>query len=141
MSAEFDVIELSKYIINKCIENQHPINNLQLQKILYYIKKQYLKNNQVAFDDYIEAWPYGPVVPKSYYEFCYYGVMKLNDRFEVRKLNNTKIIDSIIEEKSELHPWKMVEDTYKPGGAWDLTYKNGKGYKSLISNDLITLEL
>ena len=141
MNAEFDVIELSKYIINKCIDTNHPISNLQLQKILYYIKKQYLKKGLLAFDDYFEAWPYGPIAPKSYYEFCYYGAMKLVNHFEVRKFNKTRIIDSILKEKSQLDPWIMLEDTQTSGGAWDLTYKNGKGYKSLIDNALIAREV
>jgi uncharacterized phage-associated protein len=46
-----------------CGTDQHPISNLQLQKILYYIQKTFLENGMVAFDDEIEAWKFGPVVP------------------------------------------------------------------------------
>ena len=34
----YPVLELAKYIVVKCINDRHPISNLQLQKILYYSK-------------------------------------------------------------------------------------------------------
>lgn len=44
-------IKLARYIINKCAEDEHPITNLQLQKILYYVQREYLrKHNEPAFD-------------------------------------------------------------------------------------------
>lgn len=38
---------------------QHPISNLQLQKILYYVQKAFLQSGGIAFDDDIEAWQFG----------------------------------------------------------------------------------
>ena len=59
----YTAINLSKYIVFKCIEDGHPISNLQLQKILYYIQKDFLCRDDLAFSDDIEAWQFGPVVP------------------------------------------------------------------------------
>ena len=54
------VLELSKYIVMKCIKDNHPISNLQLQKILYYIQREFLqKLGMLAFSESIEAWPFG----------------------------------------------------------------------------------
>lgn len=36
----YSAMEITKYIINKCTKEKHPISNLQLQKILYYIQKK-----------------------------------------------------------------------------------------------------
>ena len=59
----YRAMDIAKNIINKCTTDQHPISNLQLQKILYYIQKAFLENDRVAFEDESEAWQFGPVVP------------------------------------------------------------------------------
>ena len=47
----YNAIDLSKYIVSKCVTDGHPISNLQLQKILYYIQKDFLQRDEVAFSD------------------------------------------------------------------------------------------
>ena len=39
----YKATELAKYIVTKCTNEDQPITNLQLQKILYYIQKEFLK--------------------------------------------------------------------------------------------------
>ena len=51
----YSAIHLSKYIVSKCVSDGHPISNLQLQKMLYYIQKDYLSRDDQAFSDDIEA--------------------------------------------------------------------------------------
>jgi uncharacterized phage-associated protein len=47
-----------------------PITNLKLQKLLYYAQGWILAlADRPLFDDRIEAWPHGPVVPPVYGEF------------------------------------------------------------------------
>lgn len=52
----YSAVDLSKYIVYKCITEGQPISNLQLQKILYYIQREFLKNDRIAFADDIQAW-------------------------------------------------------------------------------------
>ena len=63
----YTAIDLSKYIVSKCINDGYPISNLQFRKILYYIQKDFLSRDDLAFSDGIEAWQFGPVVPNVYY--------------------------------------------------------------------------
>ncbi|MBD5113122.1 MAG: DUF4065 domain-containing protein [Ruminococcaceae bacterium] len=134
-------IELARYIVNKCVEDNHPITNLQLQKILYYIQRDYLKkHNTRAFMDHVEAWQFGPVVPDVYYAFCYYGAMPIENCYDNTTdmdIDDLDMVDRIVEEKRDLEPWDMVNDTHKRGGAWDKTYKDGAGNRSTINIDLI----
>lgn len=135
----YSAIELSKYIVTKCIKDDSPISNLQLQKILYYIQKDYLMRDDIAFTDDIEAWQFGPVVPNVYYRFCGFGAMPITSTFESFDIvgHNLKIIDGIVEEKRTLDPWEMVEETHKKGGAWEQIYQNGLGNHKVIPRDLI----
>ena len=59
-----DVMRLAKYIVQKCYQDGHPISNLQLQKILYFLQIMYgrsTEGKELLFQDDFEAWPYGPV--------------------------------------------------------------------------------
>ncbi len=70
----YDVLDVSRYIINYCNEKGYPISNLKLQKLLYFVQAYFLvKKNEACFEEPIEAWQYGPVVPKAYHEFKEYG--------------------------------------------------------------------
>ena len=135
----YKAMELSTYIVSKCIKEDCPISNLQLQKILYYIQKAFLNRGDRAFSDNIEAWQFGPVVPNVYDHYCGYGAMPISFssiKCDVAK-EDKQLIDSIVESKRVLAPWDLVEETHKKGGAWDKTYKNGSGSHEVIPTELI----
>lgn len=135
----YSALELSKYIVSKCIKDGQPISNLQLQKILFHIQKMFLQEGGPAFSDSIEAWQFGPVVPKVYYEFCGFGAMPITMQYQSASIcpEDKIAIDNIVESKRELSPWDLVEETHRLGGSWDQTYRNGAGNHRVISPDLI----
>ena len=109
----YKAMELSTYIVSKCIKEDCPISNLQLQKILYYIQKAFLNRGDRAFSDNIEAWQFGPVVPNVYDHYCGYGAMPISFssiKYDVAK-EDKQLIDSIVESKRVLAPWDLVEET------------------------------
>lgn len=129
-------LDLSKYIITKCMNDRKPISNLQLQKILYYIQVEFLQKRGIrAFSDEIEAWQFGPVVRAVYQQYCGAGSFPLRIKYEdVPMLSgDDKItIDRIIEEKRDKKPWDLVEDTHDKKKAWYHIYNGGQGNKSII---------
>lgn len=135
----YKAIDLANYIVDKCIKDDDPITNLQLQKILYFIQKDFLKRGARAFSDDIEAWKFGPVVPNVYFYFCGFGAMPISiSRDTVPNLTSDKnIIDNIVEAKRKLDPWIMVKETHKITGAWYKVYNDGKGNHCVIPVNLI----
>nr|WP_312578210.1 type II toxin-antitoxin system antitoxin SocA domain-containing protein [Sedimentibacter sp.] len=138
----YDVIELSKYIINYAKEHNKTITNLQLQKILYYIQGIFhLKFNEYAFNDEIEAWRLGPVVPKIYYKYYANVGMPIMDKYEnddlpvYKEKSHKNVIDGIIEEKLDLDAWELVKFTHSED-PWKKTYSAGKN--NIISKQLIS---
>lgn len=129
-----NALGIAKYIINKCIDDDCPINNLQLQKILFYIQYDNLKKrDEVLFKDNFFAWKFGPVIPNVYYYFSGYGVMKIIfDEHDVITPSNHDLFDSIIEELRGLPPWELAIKTHKKNGSWDRIFDNGKGYNTII---------
>lgn len=134
-------IDVAKYVINKCNKIKNPISNLQLQKILYYIQGNFLaKFDRKLFDEDIEAWKYGPVVKDVYYEFNKYSSCLIRDtsspnaKFIESEEENIDFIDKIIESKSKLSAWQLVEKTHEEA-PWNETY-NEDDHK-VINSELI----
>lgn len=136
----YKAMDLANYIVDKCSKDNVPITNLQLQRILYFVQKDFLKRGSPAFSDYIEAWEFGPVVPTVYFCFCGFGAMPILfiPRDTVPNLSTDKnIIDNIVENKRSLTPWEIAKETSKITGAWSKVYDNGKGSQHIIPVDLI----
>ena len=135
----YRALDLSKYIVSKCVDDGHPISNLQLQKILYCIQKSFLKHGDPAFMDTTEAWQFGPVVPDVYYYYCGYGAMPIDSAHEKYAVEDKdkEEIDAIVEDKRKLDPWALVAETHIKNGAWDQVYQNGDGSRAEIPIGLI----
>lgn len=77
----YDVQLIAKYIIHRYSLDARPINNLKLQKILYFVQAEFLvAMNKACFDDDIEAWNHGPVVPAVYSEYMIFGSTNIPDQ-------------------------------------------------------------
>lgn len=141
----YNVLELAKYIVTKCIKDHCPISNLQLQKILYFIQREFLqKKGRVAFYDEIQAWQFGPVVRNVYAYFCAFGGMPIEfpleyiePKFSWYNDDDKRLVDSIVEKCRALDPWALVNATHRKDGAWDRTYCSGVGYRRPINIEWI----
>lgn len=70
----YKALDIARYVINFCNAKNLSISNLRLQKLLYFIQANFiLHNHKPCFDDTIECWKYGPVVPNVYSTFRTYG--------------------------------------------------------------------
>lgn len=126
---------VAKYIINKCIELEKPVSNLQLQKIMYFVHLGFLKktSQKLIKDESFKAWQYGPVIESIYFEYKIFGGNKINIPENGAELNlesdKIDIIDKIIEESINLPPWELVQRSHIKNGAWAKHYKeNEKNY-------------
>lgn len=135
----YKALDIAKYIVNKCTNDNKAVSNLALQKILYYIQREFLRNGSQAFEDDFEAWRFGPVVAEVYNYFCGFGAMPIRWNFDSVNVDSTykAIMNPIIEEKRLLNPWNLVADTHQEGRAWSQVYKNGSGIYRVIPKELI----
>lgn len=66
-----DIADLLLYWANR---DGDLISNLKLQKLLYYAQAWYLVNfDKLLFNDPIEAWSFGPVIPNLYRKYKRFG--------------------------------------------------------------------
>jgi len=120
MTTAFDV---AKYIIKSLA-----VDNLKLQKLLYYSQAVYLvlHNKEPLYPEEIEAWDYGPVVPPVYHEYKKHGFDIIPPVEEETALNFDQIraVDmtlacfgvlsgpTLINQTHFEDPWK---NAYRPG--------------------------
>ncbi|RDY30158.1 Panacea domain-containing protein [Lachnotalea glycerini] len=74
--SKYKVLDVCRYIINYSNNKNYGISNLKLQKILYFVQAYFLTNTKLqtpCFEEKIEAWDFGPVVPEAYHEYKQYG--------------------------------------------------------------------
>lgn len=133
--------QIADYIVARCIDTSCPISNLQLNKIMYFVQKDFLSDSTDGLiEEDFEAWQYGPVMPQVYSKYWAFGGMYIL----LRPLNIIELplkikarIDNIVDEKKLLSPWALVAETHKKGGAWDFVYRNGAGNHNIITKQII----
>ena len=131
----FDIMDLTWFILRRCANNGTPISNLHLQKILFFLQRNSLQNaGNPLFNEKIEAWQYGPVVPVVYNNFSYYSAMQIIPTiFDPDP--QLELSDDLLQEIDDLaqqNPWDLVERTHIQGGAWDRVFSDGLGNRREI---------
>lgn len=131
---EYNVIDIATYIINYSNEIGSPVNNLKLQKLLYYVQAAVLvKANHMCFDSKIVAWKFGPAVPEVYHYYAEYGGDDIPNQEDCKRMkfdgktmkiiyepskkfdNGTKkIINKVVDSYSEVsNPFALVRKTHE----------------------------
>lgn len=113
----YKVLDVCKYVIDYSNEKEYGISNLKLQKILYFIQAYFLikQPSRCCFDDRIEAWDFGPVVPKAYREYKQFGSSDIPTIMDFEKSDSNGCITG--EDKNLI---KTVIDKFADYSATDL---------------------
>lgn len=130
---------VAKYLIMRCYTKGTPINNLKLQKILYFVQAEFLVvKNQPCFPESIEACDFGPVVPNIYHRYKIYGSANIpfvssKEEFPFSK-EDERLIDGIINECAKYSTTKLMTITLNQD-PWKNTYQ--PCCRNAISNESI----
>lgn len=115
---KYDAFDVACYIVNSCIDDQLPISNLQLQKILYYAEAAFLVNDKELFRNEISAWRYGPVVEDVYYYFKINANNPIEEKVQQKLFNaldkkTAQIIDRVVDIKRRYDAFELVRMTHE----------------------------
>ncbi len=142
----YDIYDIAEYVIKRCNEQGKSISNLKLQKILYFIQAAFLvRVGKPAFDNEIEAWDLGPVVPAVYVKYRLYGSASIPYiDMGIRAIdfpfdrNYREIMDSIISNCAPYSAIQLAELTQKQD-PWLNAYSKlkSKHRHNIISKDSI----
>jgi uncharacterized phage-associated protein len=129
--------DIANYFLSKSeAEPGDSISNLKIQKLVYYAQGFHIAMfGKPLFDENIEAWMHGPVVPELYYEFNKYGSCEIpvpeDIDFEKYSEEVKDLLDDIYTVYGQFSAWKLRELTHNES-PW-LNTPVGKG--SVISHE------
>ncbi|WP_051639529.1 Panacea domain-containing protein [Succinivibrio dextrinosolvens] len=127
-------LELAGYVVQKCIDDSHPITNLQLQKILYFIQMQSIRQSEgkalIMPEAEFQAWRFGPVISEVYYAYCFHLSFPI-DSIESIDMDNVpktvpNYVDPIVIKSRQARAWDLVAISHRDGGAWKKIYIENK---------------
>lgn len=111
--------------------NTAMVSHLALQKLVYISFGVYtVRTGEYLFENIIEAWPYGPVIPDLYHRLKVYGSSTLSrDEFkkgeiEELKEEEKKSINEVLAVYGGRRASDLILHTHLSGSAWDTTYQN-----------------
>ena len=131
-------IELGRIVINNCLEHNYLLNTSKLQKLLYFMQKEFVRTNGVnppLFEEAILATDCGPSIQeiRDYY-FKYHMEFTQNDKqpIYIPLLDKEKVVvNRIIEMYGNETPLDMIRIS-KEESAWSEVWNNGQGKNSVI---------
>lgn len=137
MADIFDVADFFIQLANQSEDDQ--MTNLKLNKLLYYAQGTFLaRTGKPLFDNLIEAWSLGPVVPEVYRKYKVCGKNPIFfDRDDIDlSLFTPEEADTIYDVMREFGQYtgsKLVTLTHKPDTPWSNAAANGEKTLSISS--------
>jgi len=117
----YKALDIANKIISKTdVERGDTISNLKLQKLLYYVQGFNLAVfDKPLFDEDIQAWPYGPVVPEVFNAFKKHRKGPINPQKYPDTLTLTKeeqdLFDKVYAEYSQYSAIGLMNLTHDEG--------------------------
>lgn len=106
---------VAKYFLLKAAQEGEPITPLKIQKLVYLAYVNALLHDKKLFNEKIQAWANGPVVPSLYQQLRKYGFNPIDQEFY--NVN----VDVLLEELSGVTDvLDETFDEYAPKSAFDL---------------------
>lgn len=157
MEGIMDAKELAAYICKKYKdEHGEKISPVRLQKTLYFCfaywggfaRKGKLQNaseidtkdfSEILFDNDIEAWVYGPVIPDVYFQYDKIESFENPNLFDNKNMVK-EIIDNVIEDSYSINDFRLVDISHKDQSwirkfDYDEQYHNNKMNKEDIIDE------
>lgn len=136
----YKALDIAKETVRLSIDNGLWLTNLKLQKVLYYIWRDYYEKTgkRLFEDDHFQAWMYGPVVPSVYYEYWTNVASKIFITDNPKEKIDKEISDFLLEELKKYRSKsasELVNLTHADGTPWSVCHK--KGDKTVIPFELI----
>lgn len=121
-------IDVANYLIERwgryCPATIHKLNRL-----VYLVQAEAIATTgESLFEDCIDAWQCGPVVPAVIHAFGEWGDTAITEPTEHVKVkpDTARLIDSVAEKYGSLSAFDLVSLVRRPGGAWARVYAPGR---------------
>ena len=121
-------IDVANYLIERW-GRSYPVAIHKLNRLVYLAQVEaVVTTGEPLFEDRIEAWQCGPVVPAVTHAFDEWGdaaIIEPTEHAEVEP-ETARLIDSVAEKFGSLSAFDLVALVRRPGGAWARAYAPGR---------------
>lgn len=145
--APYTAAHVANFFLDKGEEEGRGIDTLKLQKLVYISYGWALALlHKSLFDEPIEAWKHGPVIPSLYHEFKHYRWNPIEEHALSIDWEKADFIEPHIPmEDSDTHlVLTKVWDVYKRFSGWDLrtkTHESGTPWKITYTDGVRSKEI
>lgn len=141
MPANFTAMDIASFFIQlaNSLPNDH-IDNLKLNKLCYYAQGWSIARfGRPLFNDEIQAWDYGPVIPEVYRAYKPCGknpIQDANQPFDEKRLSSDDLtlLTDVYIEYGKYTSSALITLTHEKSSPWDQVYVPGE-------NRIITPEI
>lgn len=115
-----------------------PPTNLMLQKLVYFAQGYALGMlEHPLFGEEIEAWTYGPVVPKLYRQLKHYDSNPVTEDLPTRGLITedspaAKVIHQVMDDLQGFSASQLIKLSHAEGSPWAATWRDSLGRCDVI---------
>lgn len=132
-------LSVAKYIFN-AVEDKH-VTPMQLIKLAYIANGYMLGlHGRTLFDEKVEAWRYGPVIPSVYKAVRNFGGNKIENLDSVAdgifSQEEKDVMGQVARKYGKYDGITLSSATHKPETPWSMTWGQNKS-NAPISDDLI----
>lgn len=130
-------VDVANYLVERW-GRCYPTTIHKLNRLVYLAQVEAIATTgEPLFEDRIEAWQCGPVVPAVIHAFGEWGDTVITESIEhvEVKPDAVHLIDSVAEKYGLLSAFDLVSLVRRPGGAWARVYAPGREAK--ITSDAI----
>ena len=127
-------VDLANNTVEECM------TNLRVNKFLYFAQAWSLvRLNKPLFEEEIQAWQLGPVVPSVYRAFQPCGYDRIKDvatdySLEAFSPEQIELLLDVARYYGQYSSTKLIDMTHEKGGPWDEVYEMGVPF-IVISKD------
>ncbi len=135
----YNVLDIANHLLKMSEQGdgEELMTNMKLQKMLYYQQGFHLAYfNTPLFDDNIEAWMYGPVIPSVYQHYCdngKYGIQPTDDTFEFENTTEESLFNEVFKVYGKYSATGLMELSHTE----DPWLQTPTGVGNVISKDII----
>ena len=133
-------LDVANYFL--LLKDYNDLTNLKIQKMVYYAYGLNLAlHEDRLFNEKIEAWDYGPVVPELYQAFKKYKdrPVPIPENFSLSNVGNkAKLLDDVYMKYGVYSASNLCDLTHIASTPWDIVYHD-ESTNYLINDQLISV--
>jgi uncharacterized phage-associated protein len=137
---KYDARQIANWFIERAEKDGRILSIMSLLKLAYIAHGWFLETrDKPLFENRIEAWKHGPVIPEVYQAFRPQGVHAQSqvDGYEAISDDDvTGFLEEIYKIYGNMSPFRLSDLTHTKGGPWDTATSIG-GWYAKIPDELI----